>query len=190
MKLIDRLRQWSEIQRVRPTQESPDVSGGRDAELLLKELVGSSFQSHSAYLFAGRRIPSKRQGRRREIDLIVCTTKMIHLIEVKNWSGRLEIRDGVWCQTRRNGQVVEHPDLLEGNRQRRDAVVEYLHDRGVSLAEPFVRDHIGPKIILMNPNLELERAIEDRPDVISRRELDEYLGRQPQRGALSGCSLH
>jgi hypothetical protein len=182
MKLVDRLKQWSAIRRVRPVHEAPDVSGGRDAELLLKELVGASFQSHSAYLFAGRRIPSKRQGRRREIDLIVCTPRMIHLIEVKNWSGRLEVRDGVWRQTRRNGEVVEHPDLFAGNRQRRDAVVEYLRDRGLSLAEPFLRDHIGPKVILMNPKLELERAVEDRPDVISRRELDDYLGRRPERG--------
>ena len=35
---------------------------------------------------------------------------MIHLIEVKNWSGRLDVQNGVWCQTRRNGQVVEHPE--------------------------------------------------------------------------------
>src|SRR5215469_15761396 len=123
MNLADRLKQWSEIQRVRPIHEAPDVSSGRDAELLLKELVGKSFQAHSAYLFAGRRIPSKRQGRRREIDLIVCTPKMIHLIEVKNWSGRLDVRDGVWRQTRRNGEIVEHPDLFEANRQRQDAVV-------------------------------------------------------------------
>ncbi len=164
-----------------PVEESPDIAGGRDAELLLKELVGSSFEFQGASVFAGRRIPSKRQGRRREIDLIVCTPKMIHLIEIKNWSGRLDVRHGVWCQTRRSGQIVEHADMFETNRQRRDAVVEYLHDHGVPLGEPFVRDHIVPKIIFMNPRLELEREIEDRPDVISRRELDDYLGRQRTR---------
>jgi Nuclease-related domain len=179
---IARLRLWSEIQRVRPIEESPDISGGRDAELLLRELVGSAFQFRDANVFAGRRIPSKRQGRRREIDLIVCTPIMIHLIEIKNWSGRLDVRDGVWCQTRRSGQVVEHADMFETNRQRRDAVVEYLRDHGVPLGESFIGEHIVPKIIFMNPRLELERAIEDRPDVISRRELDDYLGRQGQRG--------
>ena len=182
MGLIDRLRLWSEIQGVRPVEEAPDIAGGRDAELLLKELVGSSFHFQDADVFAGRRIPSKRQGRRREIDLIVCTPKLIHLIEIKNWSGRLDVRDGVWCQTRRSGQVVEHSDLSETNRQRRDAVVEYLRDHGVPLGEPFVSNHIVPKIIFMNPRLELDRSIEDRPDVISRRELDDYLGRQRQRG--------
>jgi Holliday junction resolvase-like predicted endonuclease len=182
MRLFDRLRLWSEIQRVHSVEESPDITGGRDAEVLLKELVGSSFHFQDANVFAGRRIPSKRQGRRREIDLIVCTPKMIHLIEIKNWSGRLDIRGGVWCQTRRSGQVVEHADMFETNRQRLDAVVEYLQDQGLSLGEAFVKNHIVTKIIFMNPRLELDRPIEDRPDVISRRELDDYLGKQGQRG--------
>jgi hypothetical protein len=85
--LIDRLRQWSEIQKVRPAIESAAVEGGRDGELLLKDLVGASFQFKDAHLLTGRRIPSKRPGRRREIDLIVCTPRMIHLIKAKNWSG-------------------------------------------------------------------------------------------------------
>ncbi len=182
MGLIDRLRQWSEIQKVRPADEPPDVAGGRDGELLLRELVGSSFRSRDAHLFAGRRIPSKRQGRRREIDLIICTPQMIHLIEVKNWSGQLTVKDNVWRQARRGGEVVDHGDLIRENLLKRDAVVEYLHDRGLDLDEHFVRDHIDPKVIFTNPNLELDQEVEARTDVISRRELDGYLRRQKQKG--------
>jgi len=180
--LIERLRQWSEVQKVRPAEEPTDMAGGRDGELLLRRLVGSSFRFRDAHLFAGRRIPSKRQGRRREIDLIVCTPQMIHLIEVKNWSGQLTVRDGVWRQTRRGGDVVEHGDLIRENLLKRDAVVEYLHDRGLSLDQQFVRDHIVPKVIFTNPNLQLDPEVEARPDVIARRELDAYLGRQLQKG--------
>jgi hypothetical protein len=182
MGLIERLRQWSEIQRVRPVEESPDVAGGRDGELLLRQLVGSSFRSRDAYLLAGRSIPSRRQGRRREIDLIVCTPQMIHLIEVKNWSGQLSVRDGVWRQARRGGDVVEHGDLIRENRLKRDAVVEYLHDRGHVLDPRFVEERIVPKVIFTNPRLELDPEVEARADVISRRELDGYLGRQEQKG--------
>ena len=169
LRLIDRLRQWSEVQKVRPVEEPPGVAGGRDGELLLRQLVGSSFRFKDAHLLAGRRLPSKRQGRRREIDLIVCTPTMIHLIEVKNWSGHLAVRDGVWRQTRRGGEVVDHGDLIRENRLKRDAVVEYLHDRGMALDGQFVRDHIVPEVIFTNPNLELDPEIEARPDVISRR---------------------
>ncbi|AGA28764.1 nuclease-like protein [Singulisphaera acidiphila DSM 18658] len=181
MGLMSRLKEWSDLQQVRPIEELPDVTGGREGELLLKQLVGSCFQFKDAHLLTGRRIPSKGQGRRREIDLIVCTPKMIHLIEVKNWSGRLEVRQGAWRQTRRGGDVVDHGNLLETNRLKQDAVVEYLRERGIDLDDQIIRSHIAPKIIFTNPNLQLEDAIEARPDVISRRELDDYLGKQPSK---------
>jgi hypothetical protein len=182
MRIIDRLRQWSAIRGVRPVDEPSDAAGGREGELLLKQLVGSTFRLKDSHLLAGRRIPSKRQGRRREIDLIVCTPRAIHLVEVKNWSGQLTVRDGAWRQTRRGGDVVDHGDLLRENRLKRDAVVEYLNDRGIALDERFVEQHIVPKVIFTNPRLEMDPATESRPDVISRRELDEALGRQRQRG--------
>jgi len=108
--------------------------------------------------------------------------QVIHLIAIKNWSGRLTVRDGVWRQTRRGGDVVEHGDLIRENRLKRDAVAEFLNDRGLALDEGFVRDHIVPKVVFTNPNLELDSDVEARTDVISRRELDGYLGRQRQKG--------
>ena len=180
--IISRLRQWAEIQKVLPTLEAPDVTGGRDAEHVLKQLIGSSFAFKDGHVFAGRRIPSKRQGRRREIDLIVCTPCMIHLIEVKNWSGSLTVRKGRWSQSRRSGDVVDHGDLLETNLLKQDAIAEYLHDRGIAIDDKFIRDHIVTEIIFMNPRMELDPAIEALPEIITRRELDHYLGRQPQRG--------
>jgi len=178
LEVLSRLRQWSEIQKVKPADESPDVAGGRDAELLLKQLVGSSFQFKNAHLLADRRIPSKRQGRRREIDLIVCTPQLIHLIEIKSWSGQLTVRNGMWRQTRRGGEVIDHGNLIQENRLKRAAVVEYLKERGIALDELFVQQHIVPKVIFTNPTLELDPAIESCPEVISRRELDGYLGQK------------
>lgn len=187
MGIIQRLRLWSEIRKVRPTEGSATVAGGRDGELLLGELLSNSHQFRGARLLAGRRIPSQRQGRRREIDLIVCTPRMIHLIEVKNWSGHLTAHGAVWRQTRRGGEVVDHPDPTGENRLKRDAVVEYLHHRGVVLDDRYVQEHITTRLVFTNPNLELDPALEGRPDVISRRELDAYLGRQ--RGGTSSGRL-
>jgi hypothetical protein len=179
-KFSKRLRQWHEIQQVLPTKEAADVSGGRDAELLLKQLIASSQAFTDGHVFAGRRIPSKRQGRRREIDLIVCTPRMIHLIEVKNWSGRLEIDNGRWRQNRRSGDVVDHGDLIKTNLLKQDAVVEYLHERGIAIDDKLIRDHIVTEIIFMNRKMELDPTIEALPEIITRRELDRYLGRQPR----------
>lgn len=182
MEIINRLGQWAEIGKVRPVAEAPDVAAGRDGELTLRELVGGSYRLGDASVFAGRRIPSRRQGRRREIDLIVCTPRLIHLIEAKNWSGRLEVVNGDWRQTRRNGQVVGHGDLLGDQGRKREAVVEYLNDRGLDLDDRFVREHLAPKVIFTNPRLELDPAVEALPEVLSRRELDGYLGRQRPAG--------
>jgi hypothetical protein len=176
-----RLRQWAEIYRLVPIRESADVSGGRDAEILLKQWIGSSRAFKGGQVLAGRRIPSKRQGRRREIDLIVCTPQMIHLIEVKNWSGRLEIRQGRWRQNRRSGDVVDHGDLIKTNLLKQDAVVEYLHDRGIAIDDRLIRNHIVTEIIFMNRKMELDPAIEALPEIITRRELDRYLDHQPKR---------
>jgi Nuclease-related domain len=184
--VIKRLRQWYEIQTVRPVAESPDVTGGRDGELALRQLIGSSLHVNDANVFPGRRIPSQRQGRRREIDLIVCTPDMIHLIEVKNWSGRLDIKNGDWRQTRRSGDVVNHGNLLETNLIKRNAVVEYLADRGIRLDASVVRDRLIPEIIFMNPRMELDPAVEALPEVFSRREVDRYFERQPKKGPAPG----
>jgi Nuclease-related domain len=180
--LINRLREWAEIQKMAPTLEAPDVTGGRDAEHVLKQLIGSSFAFADSHVFAGRRIPSKRQGRRREIDLIVCTPSMIHLIEVKNWSGSLTVHNRRWSQSRRSGDVVDHGDLLETNLLKQDAVAEYLRDQGITIDDKFSRDHMITQIIFMNPRLELDPATEALPEIITRRELDHFLGREPQRG--------
>ena len=112
---------------------------------------------------------------------------MIPIIEVKNWSGQLSVRDGVWRQTRRGGDVVEHGDLIRENLLKRDAMVACLHDQGLDLDGLSVDEHIVPSVVFTNPRLELDPATEARPDVISRREpyrkpdLVQMTGNQPIR---------
>ena len=65
---------------------------------------------------------------------------------------------------------------------KRDAVLDLLEEQGVRIDDEFIRNCIVPKVIFTNPNLDLDPEVEARPDVISRRELEGYLGRQSQRG--------
>lgn len=189
MEIVNRLRRWSEIRDVRPAPEAPDAAGGRDGERLLERLVGEALPFKNVHVLAGRRIPSARQGRRREIDLIVCTPRTIHLIEVKNWSGRLDLAGNSWRQTRRGGDVVDHGDLLATNLQKRDAVVDYLRDRGEDLDARFAADHVIPKVVFMNPSLEVAPSIASRPEVVTRRALDAFLASaRPEQGFVSRLS--
>ncbi len=82
MEIFNRLGQWSEIQKVRPVEEPPEVAAGRDGELVLRELVGSSYRLEDASVFAGRRIPSRRQARRR-VGVAPGDTVMFHAVGEK-----------------------------------------------------------------------------------------------------------
>lgn len=181
MSIRERLEQWHQIRQIEPIEEAPSVAGGREAEILLKELAETHFRFKDAFLLAGRRIPSKRTGRKREVDLIVCTPQRIHILEVKNWSGQLSTEDGTWRQLRRGGGVLEHENPVEKNLLKRDVIVEYLRTKGVKLDKAFVQQHMISKVVFMNRRLQLSPAIEQHPDVISRGKLEEYLGRQKRK---------
>ena len=180
MGIAARLRDWLQISAIKPFEEDAANAGGLKAELLLKDLLGAQFRHQNAHLLARRRIPSRQQGRRREIDLIVCDPQTIHLMEVKNWSGQLTVQGGVWRQTRRDGQMIQHPNPIEANRSKRDAVVEYLRDCGLSLSDDFVRRHIVSNLVFWNRHLELDPSVEAMSGVITWRNLEAHF-QQPQQ---------
>lgn len=186
MGIVERLKLWAALRRVRPAEESAGVAGGREGELAFQARVAASLRFKGADVLSGRRIPSPKQGRRREIDLIVCTPAAVHLIEVKNWSGRIDVQGGRWRQTRRGDDVVDHGDLLATLREKETAVVEYLQSHGLARDASFARDHLASELVFVNANLELDPAVEARPDVVTRRELDGYLGADPKSAPAEG----
>ena len=167
-----------------PTVEDPGVVAGRQAEMVLKQMVGTHLSHRGASLWGGRRVPRRRDGGSREIDLIVCSRKMIHLIEVKNWSGELIDKGNVWKQVRRSGETKKHANLIEDNLEKRFHFVQYLRDNGISIDADFLRRHICQKVIFMNPRLRLPHSISNHPDVITCNSLPSYLNQQsPRRSA-------
>ena len=183
MGIVERYKLWSAIRGAPMTEDAPGIVAGREAEVALREQIGESFRFEGTEVFAGRRIPSRRQDRRREIDLIVCGPRRIHLIEVKNWSGRLELRGRDWIQERRGGGTVNHHDLLAENLLKRDATRDFLDERGLKIDEAFATRYLFPVIMFMNPSLEMDPRIEAMPEVFSRRELDRHLGVEARKSA-------
>src|SRR5262245_11223292 len=182
MSLLERLRTWRAVRRERPVPEDPAVQFGRDAELMLHDLVATHFSHKGAHLFAGRRVPCPRRRMRREIDLIVLTPRMISLIEVKSWSGELFDRGPVWVQVRRAGDELHHPNLIADNLEKRDAFLDYLRGKGCGLGRDFAARNVLPKVVFMNPNLVVSPSIARHPDVITRDKLGAFLDRQPAAG--------
>ena len=116
---------------------------------------------------------------------------MLHLIEVKNWSGELVDEGRIWRQIKRTGEDVEHANLLTDNIEKLTVVLEYLRDCGVNLDEEFIRNHICQKTIFMNPRLRLPNSLSSHPDIITSDKLQSYLDRQKRRTVLERmlCSV-
>jgi len=188
---MSRLRAWSTLASRVPSAEDPEVMAGRQTEAFLRQIVGAHLHHRRASLWGGRRVPLRRGGGKREIDLVVCSRKMIHLIEVKNWSGELIDRGRVWQQVRRSGEIMEHANLIRDNLEKRNLVVEYLKDNGIAVDGDFVRRHICQKVIFANPRLRLPHSISSQPDVITWNGLSGYLERQAPRKSMERilCSV-
>lgn len=174
---MDRLKVWRQLTKVQPVYEEAQVLAGRVAEDFLHQLVRSNLKYKEAYCFIGKRIPSVKDKRRYEVDLIVLTKKQLHVIEVKNWSGELFIRNGGWVQRKKNGEEVEHQDLAQYNARKMQALTKYLEVNGVNIPAGFIRQ----TVLFMHPGLRMSSEIASHPAVIPRAMLDAYL--KSQRGS-------
>ena len=94
--VLERLSRWRQLTKVQYREEDPEVLAGRDTEKYVAHLVDTHMNYKDAHSFVGKRVPSTMLKRRFEIDLIVLTRKKFHFLEVKNWSGQLNIVGDQW----------------------------------------------------------------------------------------------
>jgi len=177
----ERINEWRDLMRTKPSIEDPEVAAGRAKEQVLRTLVETNLKHKGAFCFLGKRVPSLQHRRKFEVDLIVLTKKRLHFLEVKNWSGELLESGGNWVQIRRSGDHIEHPNLTTYNSQKQRAVVEHLRSHGVELDSTY----FSQKVIFMNQNLHMSPGIASNPDVVPWNRLNDYLS--TQRGT-SGAS--
>ncbi|MGR3721939.1 nuclease-related domain-containing protein [Abyssibius alkaniclasticus] len=170
------------ILSVQPQAEDDAIAAGRGAEAALRGLMRDSHALKSARIFHSKRVPKvmgRASGRlpggggRFEIDLIVVTPRQLTAIEIKNWSGELRVENGRWLQKRRNGEDLDHGDVLALNSQKLDVLTAFLAAK--SLRAPPL---LSSRVMLWNKNLQLAPMLRDHPAVIERHAL---------RGAVSEC---
>ena len=102
-----------------------EVSAGRRAELQMAAVLDSRLKNTGFEYVAGLRIP--HQKRRREIDVVITTPKEIWLVELKNWSGFVNLDGHNVVQHRSGGRgVVDHGRLLGDLRAKERALRTYL----------------------------------------------------------------
>jgi len=183
MRIKVRIAEWTILGKTAKTIEDPEVIAGREAEHYLRTVVKTNLKHKGSYCFPGKRVPSKKNKCRFEIDLIVLTKKQLHFLEIKNWSGELFLQQGQWIQKKRNGTKIPHEDLTRHNNRKADAMMEYLATNGIQIDQ----SHISRKVIFWNKNLRIPSEIRNNPDVVPKQKLDEYLN--SQKGASVGETL-
>lgn len=91
---------------------------------------------------------------RSEIDLLMWTDDRIYLIELKNWSGRLDVHDGELVQFRRyDGGMVQHGNLVKQMKRREEALRAWLKKHNAHVPQ------IERRILFYNPRLEFSDAV-------------------------------
>ncbi len=123
MKLARRLDIiWRNKKRFHPRS---NVSAGRAAELQVASLLEERLRNSAYQYFPGVRVPSKK--RRHEIDFVITTPEEIWVVELKNWSGFVNVDGSRVIQHRSHGRgVVDHGNLLGGLRRKERALKSYL----------------------------------------------------------------
>jgi hypothetical protein len=173
-KKIARLNQWRDLSKIETYSEDPEVIAGRQAEQFLMQIVETNLKWKNAYCYLSKRFPSKKHGRRFEIDLVVLTKKHLHFLEIKNWSGEVISSGSNWIQIRRNGEKIEHPNLVDYNSVKQQVVIEFLRERGLILNKTY----FSQLVIFINPNLKLDPVIDENPFVVPYKNLNKYLASQ------------
>lgn len=118
----------------------------------LERIVAARGKSDTWRIWSGVRIRDK--GWRSEIDLVISTDDRLILLELKNWSGQLDMNGKKLVQIRRHhGGIIEHGDLMKVMRQREAAVRAWLKKHRCAVPP------IERCVIFYNPRLQMTPAV-------------------------------
>ncbi|MET7474731.1 BREX system serine/threonine kinase PglW [Streptomyces sp. NPDC005648] len=72
-------------------------------------------------------------GHVREVDLLVIAPGGVHLIELKDWHGSVESRNGTWLQTQPGGRQISHGNPLHLANKKAKELASLLRREGVQV---------------------------------------------------------
>jgi len=168
--LLERISEASDNSK--SFDESPHILAGREAEYLVNKEINSKIKDTGWSVYSSVRVPTlEKYFTRREYDFIITTTEEVYVIELKNWSGNLELIDKEFIQHRRynNEEVVNHGDLLEELETKTDLLKKYY------VREAKGEISISPLLVFYNSNLNISDDIKSDRRVATYDELKELL---------------
>lgn len=111
------------------------------------------------------RVPARDLRGRVEIDVVAVNSGGVHVIEVKHWTGLVTLSQttGGWRQQRRDGSVVDHPNVLAELSTKADSLLAMLHARGCALPP----GALSSWVVMTNPRCTLPPELSGRADVVA-----------------------
>ncbi|MBO2437300.1 BREX system serine/threonine kinase PglW [Actinomadura nitritigenes] len=120
-------------------------------------------------------------GHIREVDLLVVTPGGVHMIELKNWHGRLTTENGTWVQMAPNGRRIPHGNPLHLVNQKAKELAGLLGQNGE-------RVWVGASVCFTDSSLRVQLPTGDRHSVHTIAELMQMLRQPPndERRRITG----
>ncbi|MFK0194893.1 BREX system serine/threonine kinase PglW [Kitasatospora sp. NPDC090308] len=112
-------------------------------------------------------------GHVREVDLLVVAPGGVHLIELKDWHGSVESRNGTWLQTQPSGRQITHGNPLHLANKKAKELAGLLAHHGK-------RVWVSEAVCFTDASLRLRLAAADQHGVYTVDQLLEMLRRPPR----------
>ncbi|MEU9867381.1 BREX system serine/threonine kinase PglW [Actinomadura sp. NPDC048021] len=120
-------------------------------------------------------------GHIREVDLLVVTPGGVHMIELKDWHGRLATENGTWVQTTPTGRRVPHGNPLHLVNQKAKELAGLLAQKGE-------RVWVGAGVCFTDSSLRVRLPVGEQHSAHTIDELLQMLRRPPndERRRITG----
>jgi hypothetical protein len=172
-----------ETLRAARSRHPPDrvTAAGRLAEMeagrqISAALRGTGWTLHSAVRVTDPKTP---EFLRSEVDFIVTSLDSVVMLEVKNWSGHIQLQDGHLIQgPRRDREAKDHGPVFDRMLAKEEVLKRFHRFRGRGAPPP-----IQSLLVFWHPRVTLSTELADRPDVMFGNALQQHL---PDRRGTSG----
>lgn len=174
---------WKYVKsNVTQIEEKAEITAGREAEILLRNIVDEHYKFKNCHSFFSKRVYNPEVGYKNEIDLIVVTEKQLYVLECKNWGGVLTKEDDKWVQRKmardNSNKIIVHDNVVDKNEAKKRSLLNYIENMGIRIANK----NCTQKVIFMNKNLRIDsKEIYSNESVITPDRLDSYLNKQENR---------
>lgn len=173
LSLSERFAQWRVLSGVKPIPEDTIKLAGDEGERAVLKTLQRHRSLKGSYLYVNKRIPNIQPGhpllpgKRAEIDLILLTPRHIHVIEIKNWSGRLESdakNPDVWIRQRRYDPGPKPcANVVATNALKVRSLKSYLSQQGIPVTDAHLRNYV----FFTNANLSLAGTVARMPEIVT-----------------------